>query len=299
MSEEFSFDPSASANPATQPAPEPEAAKDASVDTPEPAPELSAEEIAAQQREAEYAALDAVFHDIRKQSADSELVLPERWTIEEMIPEHLTSQEFVDLVFGTLMRAREDAKRAEEAAQAAATAEAEAAETAAQSTETESEPAESPAASVAAAPLAADSQSPESLSDADPDYPPCTDIEWMEGKETMYLYSRDFMTDPFAKWTYLALEDDKITTFVYVVREDSRVYPRPMIYTSLMNPPFNMTEDEVLDCWKAVQESELYPDIQTCEASNGDVYFFSTDYMTPFYAKSLAEFHSVEQPYSR
>lgn len=47
-------------------------------------------------------ALQAVFEDIRTQSADSQLVTPDRWTEIELIPNGMTSQEFVDAVFAYL-----------------------------------------------------------------------------------------------------------------------------------------------------------------------------------------------------
>ena len=44
-----------------------------------------------------------------------------------------------------------------------------------------------------------------------------------------------------------------------------------------------------------VRDSGAYPDLDTVAASNGDVYYFSTEYLTPAYAKSLAEWNSVER----
>ncbi|WP_167551300.1 hypothetical protein [Hugonella massiliensis] len=124
---------------------------------------------------------------------------------------------------------------------------------------------------------------------------PTADIAVLQGAKSRYLYSTDFMTDSFAHWSYLALEDDKVATFVDIVREESRVYPRPMVYRALLNDPFDMTEDEVLDCWKTVQESEKFPDIASCSASNGDAYFYSSDYLSEAQAKALAEYYSVER----
>ena len=43
------------------------------------------------------------------------------------------------------------------------------------------------------------------------------------------------------------------------------------------------------------QESGAYPDIKTCGASNGDQYFYSTDYLSDAQAKALAEWYSVER----
>ena len=96
------------------------------------------------------------------------------------------------------------------------------------------------------------------------------------------------MTDAYARWSFLASEDDRVLTFVECVRDESRKYPRPMEASSLSNEPFNLSADEIDD-------SGAYPDLDTVAASNGDVYYFSTEYLTPAYAKSLAEWNSVER----
>ena len=57
----------------------------------------------------------------------------------------------------------------------------------------------------------------------------------------------------------------------------------------------DLSEDDVLDVWKTIQQTDSYPDIESCEASNGDVYFFSTTYLSRAYAESLAEYNSVER----
>ncbi len=123
----------------------------------------------------------------------------------------------------------------------------------------------------------------------------CDDIVVLMGKRSYYLYSKDVMTDRYAHWAFLACEDDRIVTFAECVRDESRTYPRPMAADSLFNEPFNMTEDEVAETWAAISESGEYPDIQTTTASNGDVYFYSTEYLSPAYAASLAEWHAVER----
>ena len=123
----------------------------------------------------------------------------------------------------------------------------------------------------------------------------CDDIVVLMGKQRYYLYSKDIMTERYAHWAFLACEDDRIVTFVECVREESRTYPRPMATDSLLNEPFSMTEDEVAETWSAISESGEYPDIETTTASNGDVYFYSTEHLSPAYAASLAEWHAVER----
>lgn len=244
-------------------------------------------------------ALQRVFDDIRAESANSQLVLPQRWSDQEFIPDHLTSQEFIDLVYSVLEGnhrqqmpgADNDTNTAEisEADGATPATETQTADETVHITETQSSFSEEGTAEVASPHTVLDAIAAGTITI------PTDDITSLEGRDTMYLYSTDHMTDTYAHWAFLAAEDDRVATFVDIVREESRIYPRPMVYRALANPPFNLSEDDVLDVWKTIQETDSYPDIESCEASNGDVYFFSTTYLSRAYAESLAEYNSVER----
>ena len=123
----------------------------------------------------------------------------------------------------------------------------------------------------------------------------CEHIVTLVGQHSYYLYDSDLMTKNYAHWAFLAAEDNPLATFVDCVREDGRVYPRPFAAEDLANPPFHMSASKVEDTWAELQKSGEYPDIERCEASNGDVYFFSTLYMDRTLAESLAEYRSVER----
>ena len=123
----------------------------------------------------------------------------------------------------------------------------------------------------------------------------CEHIVTLVGQHSYYLYDSDLMTKSYAHWAFLAAEDNPLATFVDCVREDGRIYPRPFAAEDLANPPFHMSESKVEDTWAELQKSGEYPDIERCEASNGDVYFFSTLYMDRTLAESLAEYRSVER----
>lgn len=123
----------------------------------------------------------------------------------------------------------------------------------------------------------------------------CETIAALVGAHSYYLYDRSVMTDAFAHWAFLSAEDNDMITFVDCVREDSRIYPRPMPLEALENDPFNFDRSRILAAWDAVQESGEYPDIRQVSASNGDVYFYSTTYLSPAYAASLAEWAAVER----
>ena len=390
---------------------------DAAPEADDASEEQQAESTPEERELAENNALADVFDDVRRQSSDSQLVVPGRWAELGLVPEHMTSDEFEMLVYEyledyrrdhkdeiaaekaerarkansirsatravgvppkipnrRLKRIEEDEKAAAEKAAreasetesgaAAATSGVAAGEAAAlDATVAPSQPADaadapessassqavadssaradamgasvphaSEAASGASAPEAAPSEgSPASAvsvaaSDDGPfaglklpegyklvelegeyvlvpdeDAAPvkkeihCEHIVTLVGQHSYYLYDSDLMTKSYAHWAFLAAEDNPLATFVDCVREDGRIYPRPFAADDLANPPFYMSASKVEDTWAELQKSGEYPDIERCEASNGDVYFFSTLYMDRTLAESLAEYRSVER----
>lgn len=349
----------------------------------ETADEPTEEELAAARELAENNALADVFDDVRKQSADSHLVTPERWPEIGLVPEHMTAEDFEMFVYEWLedyqaehkeeIEAERAAERAKAAAVRSATRavgvppkipnrrldqieadnEAKAADKASEavkdSAEAESaagvdasvqvdnaaESAES--AAVAATPAVSELApgSPDSAAEdeqpAEDDRSPfaglripegyrleqiegewvlvedesaapvrkeikCNRIKVLMGMHSYYLYDETLMTASYARWAFLAAEDNPVVTFVECVREDSRVYPRPYAAECLKNPPFRMTDEQIEETWQAVRDSGNYPDIERTEASNGDVYYYSTQYLESGYAASLAEYDAVERP---
>lgn len=349
----------------------------------EAADEPTEEELAAARELTENNALADVFDDVRKQSADSHLVTPERWPEIGLVPEHMTAEDFEMFVYEWLedyqaehkdeIEAERAAERAKAAAVRSATRavgvppkipnrrleqievdnEAKAADKAPEAVEDSAE-AESAAgvdasvqvdnaaesaesAAVAATPAASEPApgSPDSAAEdeqpAEDDRSPfaglripegyrleqiegewvlvedenaapvrkeikCNRIKVLMGMHSYYLYDETLMTASYARWAFLAAEDNPVVTFVECVREDSRVYPRPYAAECLKNPPFRMTDEQIEETWQAVRDSGNYPDIERTEASNGDVYYYSTQYLEPGYAASLAEYDAVERP---
>ena len=349
----------------------------------EAADDPTEEELAAARELAENNALADVFDDVRKQSADSHLVTPERWPEIGLVPEHMTAEDFEMFVYEWLedyqaehkeeIEAERAAERAKAAAVRSATRavgvppkipnrrleqieadnEAKAADKAPEAVEDSAE-AESAAdvdasvqvdnaaesaesAAVAATPAASEpaTASPDSAAEdeqpAEDDRSPfaglripegyrleqiegewvlvedenaapvrkeikCNRIKVLMGMHSYYLYDETLMTASYARWAFLAAEDNPVVTFVECVREDSRVYPRPYAAECLKNPPFRMTDEQIEETWQAVRDSGNYPDIERTEASNGDVYYYSTQYLESGYAASLAEYDAVERP---
>ena len=352
----------------------------------EAADEPTEEELAAARELAENNALADVFDDVRKQSADSHLVTPERWPEIGLVPEHMTAEDFEMFVYEWLedyqaehkeeieaeraaerakaaavrsatravgvppkipnrrleqieadneAKATEAADKAPEAVEDSAEAESAAGVDASVQVDNAAESAES--AAVAATPAASEPApgSPDSAAEdeqpAEDDRSPfaglripegyrleqiegewvlvedenaapvrkeikCNRIKVLMGMHSYYLYDETLMTASYARWAFLAAEDNPVVTFVECVREDSRVYPRPYAAECLKNPPFRMTDEQIEETWQAVRDSGNYPDIERTEASNGDVYYYSTQYLESGYAESLAEYDAVERP---
>ena len=355
----------------------------------EAADEPTEEELAAARELAENNALADVFDDVRKQSADSHLVAPERWPEIGLVPDHMTDEDFEMFVYEWLedyqaehkdeIEAERAAEREKAAAVRSATRavgvppkipnrrlaqieadnEAKAAEAADKAPEAadqgpaEAEPATADAStqvvdagnaaqaaeSAVVATPAASEPAPASSDEAaandeqpvEDDRSPfaglripegyrleqiegewvlvedenavpvrkeikCNRIKVLMGMRSYYLYDETLMTASYARWAFLAAEDNPVVTFVECVREDSRVYPRPYAAECLKNPPFRMTDEQIEETWQAVRDSGNYPDIERTEATNGDVYYYSTQYLESGYAASLAEYDAVERP---
>lgn len=258
--------------------------------------------------------LETVFEDVRTRSADAKLTEPSQWLEAGLVPEHFTADDWEMFVYEYL---EERKAQREEVAVAQPTAPIRTATRTvgvprmfrAEEPE-EQEPAEAPQPEGNAEDDSpnchpersvedAESKDPEQRNDAEPagDDAPlfCDDIVVLMGKHSYYLYSSERMTDAYARWSFLASEDDRVLTFVECVRDESRKYPRPMEASSLSNEPFNLSSQEIDELWQVVRDGGAYPDLDTLTASNGDVYYFSTDYLTPKYAASLAEWNSVER----
>lgn len=122
-----------------------------------------------------------------------------------------------------------------------------------------------------------------------------TDIVMLVGQKGYYLFDQTTMTHNFAHWAFLAAEDNPVVTLAGCVREESRIYPRPMPASSLENDPFMMNEQEIEAAWEQLSECSEYADIKRIVASNGDVYFYSETYLSQSRATSLAEWDAVER----
>lgn len=256
--------------------------------------EMSPEE---RQAKAEHDALVAAFNMVRERSNEGKLTTPGTWAAAGIVPDHLIPVDFSDLAFDEIIAAQ--AASIEEAAQAAvANSDAVSADSDVEGVATHAPESDGVAGERAPSVDEDDSNTSDADDSLDSEIETVEwkldDIKVLEGKQT-YLYSSDYMTDTYAHWAFLAEEGDDTLTLVENAREESRLYPRPMLATSLSSKPYYWNAEQIEQAWQAVQESGLYPDIKTCEASNGERYFYSTDYLSDAQAKALAEWYSVER----
>ena len=349
----------------------------------EAADEPTEEELAAACELAENNALADVFDDVRKQSADSHLVTPERWPEIGLVPEHMTAEDFEMFVYEWLEdyqaehKEEIEAERAAERAKAAAVRSAtravgvppkipnrrleqieadneakatEAADKAPEAVEDSAE-AESAAgvdasvqvddaaesaesAAVAATPAASEPApgSPDSAAEdeqpAEDDRSPfaglripegyrleqiegewvlvedenaapvrkeikCNRIKVLMGMHSYYLYDETLMTASYARWAFLAAEDNPVVTFVSACAGARVSLPVCRRVPEEPALPHDRRADRgnVAGCARF-----KLSDIERTEASNGDVYYYSTQYLESGYAASLAEYDAVERP---
>lgn len=254
--------------------------------------EMSPEE---RQAKAEHDALAAAFDMIRERSNEGKLTTPGTWAAAGIVPDHLIPVDFSDLAFDEIIAAQAASAEAQKAAEGAVQAVAEDTNAVSADSGVEDAATRASEADEAASENAPSGAEPDSFdSEIEVSEWELDDIKVLEGKQT-YLYSSDYMTDTYAHWAFLAEEGDDVLTLVENAREESRLYPRPMLATSLSNKPYHWSAEQIEQVWQAVQESGAYPDIKTCGASNGDQYFYSTDYLSDAQAKALAEWYSVER----
>lgn len=109
-----------------------------------------------------------------------------------------------------------------------------------------------------------------------------------------YLFSEQHMTKNYAIVLTQVEEDDPAATIAHVVRDESRIYPRPTHIYMFLEHPFNMDRDKIGTYVAHLLEQEEYNDIKRIQASTGAIYLHS-DELASGLAKSLIEWEEVGQ----
>jgi hypothetical protein len=80
-----------------------------------------------------------------------------------------------------------------------------------------------------------------------------------------------------------------------VIREHSKLYPRPVPLALFQCSPFNLSNDEIALCLKEMMDDPPYRDIAHLTTSIGHLFAYSTDHLDARHAAMLAEWADVGQ----
>lgn len=120
-----------------------------------------------------------------------------------------------------------------------------------------------------------------------------SDICITKGKEKIYLFSEEYITNNYAKMMISVDEKDMFKTIAETVREESKLYPRPTDIRLFSHAPFKLSKNDFNEVYAQLKKKEEYKDIQETRASNNALYLYSSMYMKHAHAASLAEWIEV------
>ncbi|MCJ7746605.1 MAG: hypothetical protein MUP27_02590 [Desulfobacterales bacterium] len=121
------------------------------------------------------------------------------------------------------------------------------------------------------------------------------DLKNIYNRESIpHYYSVEYMTEKYAN-ILIQKGEDSLPLMAEIIRENSKIYPRPIPLDIFREPPFDLTREEILLYIKKMAEQKEYQDINQTTTSIGTVFLYSTLYLDPNYATSLAEWIDVGQ----
>ena len=109
-----------------------------------------------------------------------------------------------------------------------------------------------------------------------------------------WYFSEQSMTGAYAR-VLLLKGQGPLRMMAEVIREHSRVYPRPVPLALFQCAPFNLSDDEIALCLNEMMGKSPYRDIARLTTSIGNTFAYSTDHLEPGDAAMLAEWADVGQ----
>ncbi len=109
-----------------------------------------------------------------------------------------------------------------------------------------------------------------------------------------YYYSTQSLSETYAR-ILVSKEEGPFSVIAQVVRENSKIYPRPLPLDIFNGPPFDLGQEEILDCLERMAEQSEYQDIARTTTSVGTIFLYSRRYLEQDYALTLAEWLDVGQ----
>jgi len=109
----------------------------------------------------------------------------------------------------------------------------------------------------------------------------------------VFLFSDRWMTAPYAAMAARAAGGDVIGLVAEAIRSDSRTYPRPTPAAVFAGPPFDVPAEQLALVLDKVARDPAYADIGRVVASDGSIFYFSSNGMSAVQAASRAEWMAV------
>ena len=106
------------------------------------------------------------------------------------------------------------------------------------------------------------------------------------------FFSSLFITDAYAG-ILLQKEGDPLRLIAEIVRQNSKIYPRPVPLDLFTQPPFDLGDQEVKDYIKRMTADKTYRDISLIATSTSREFLYSTLYLEPDHASMLAQWFDV------
>ena len=107
-------------------------------------------------------------------------------------------------------------------------------------------------------------------------------------------YSSQSMTEVYAG-ILIQREGNPLQLIAETVRQNSAIYPRPVPLDFFTRPPFNLTNQDVLNSLEEMSAQSDYRDIAPTTTSASRVFLYSTLHLEPEHASMLAEWLDVGQ----
>lgn len=104
---------------------------------------------------------------------------------------------------------------------------------------------------------------------------------------TVYYHYKPLLSQMYARM--LSAKNNPLELVKDTVRENSRIYPRPVNIETFGDMPFSLSPEELEELMKRIAEDEDGQDIRYTTTSIGSVYLYSRKYLDDDYADFLAE----------
>ncbi len=118
--------------------------------------------------------------------------------------------------------------------------------------------------------------------------------EICDSKSIPHYYSSESMAERYVN-ILIQKEGDSLALMAEMIRENSKIYPRPIPLRIFTESPFGFAREEIISHIRRMAEQEEYQDIRQTTTSVGTVFLFSILYLDPDYATFLAEWIDVGQ----